>query len=133
MATMNTTIEHIDSTKPNAYGETEKYQWIARLEGMIIREVLEPPEPELNEAGELVPVEHHIPVVPDDADRELLVPFPYDDLYALYVASMIDFYNREYQSYNNTAAVFADRLDAFKRWYIRHNAHGRAVNFRNVN
>lgn len=117
--TMNKVIEYVDAVKPNVYDNNEKYQWIARLDGMVSAEVHQDEETVVYE-------------LPRDADAELLVPAPYDDMYALFVASMIDFYNKEYTNYNNSALMFAERLEQYKAWYIRRHAAGRALNFRNV-
>ena len=119
MATMNSVIEYVDSVKPNVYEETAKYRWIARVEGLISTEV----------HGMAEPV---VPAIPEDADKELLVAEPYDDLYALYVCSMIDFHNKDYDDYNNAALMYAERLEQYKAYYIQRHAHGKARNFRNV-
>ena len=118
MSTMNSTIEYIDRLKPNVYSEEDKYAWIIRVEGMISTQV-----------HEIEPVIH---LNPEDADKELSVPAPFDDIYALYVAAMIDFYNKEYSHYNNSAMMFTERLEQYKAWYIRHNMPKGAKNFRNV-
>ena len=118
MATMNSTIEHIDRLKPNVYTDEDKYEWISRVNNMIATEVHQ--------------TEPVVYAIPDDADKELLVPAPYDDLYGLYVASMIDFYNREYGHYNNSTMMFSERLEAYKAWYIRQHNPEKAKNFRNV-
>lgn len=119
MATMNSVIEYIDNIKPNVYSDDDKYRWMNSLDGMISIEVME-----MDEA-----VEYKLP---DDADMELLVKHPYDDIYALYVAAMIDFYNREYNNYNNSVLMFSERYEAFKKWYIRTWPHKAAQNFINV-
>ena len=116
--TMNEVIEYIDGVKPNVYPEEAKYKWINQLEGIICREV----------HGEESPSYE----LPDDADKPLVVGHPYDDIYALYVAAMIDFHNREYNNYNNCVLMFTERLNQYKTWYIRNNAEGKAHNFRNV-
>lgn len=119
MATMNSTIEYIDGVKPNVFTDEDKYSWINRLEGMVSLEVHGMDEPVVYE-------------IPKDADTELLIKAPFDDVYALYVASMIDFYNKEYNNYNNSTLMFTERMDAYKAWYIQRHAHGKARNFRNV-
>lgn len=119
MATMNSVIEYVDNIKPNVYQDEDKYQWIARVDGQISIDVFQQEEPTTYE-------------LPRDADKELLVPAPYDDLYAYYVMAMIDFHNREYSNYNNTVLMFSERLEDYKAWYIRQNPAGRARNFRNV-
>lgn len=118
MATVNSVIEYVDRLKPNIYTDEDKYTWISRLEGMISHDVLQ-------EEGSQY-------ISPDDADIPLQVSAPYDDIYALYVAAMIDFYNKEYNNYNNSVLMFQDRLDAFKAWYIQNHAASKARNFRNV-
>ncbi len=119
MATMNKVIEYVDGVKPNAYDDEAKYDWISRVESMIGLEVHGDEEPVTLEC-------------PRDADTELSVPFPYDDVYALYVLCMIDFHNREWNSYNNSLTMFSERLEAYKRYYIQRYAHGKANHFRNV-
>lgn len=118
MQTMNSVIEYVDEVKPNVFSDEAKYSWINRLEGLISREVLMEDAPSYD--------------LPADADRPLLVDHPYDDVYALYVSAMVDFYNKEYNNYNNSALMFQERLDQFKAWYIRNNPTCRAKNFRNV-
>lgn len=118
MATMNSVIEYVDSVKPNAFSDEVKYKWINTLEGQIGREVMDEDAPEY--------------ALPDDADTPLMVGHPYDDIYSLYVSAMIDFHNREYNNYNQNVLMFTERLEQYKTWYIRHNAHGKARNFRNV-
>lgn len=118
MATMNTVIEYIDRVKPNAFSNDDKYKWINALEGLVCREVTGDDPPEYN--------------LPEDADTPLLVGMPYDDIYHLYVSAMIDLYNREYNDYNNTVLVFAERMDQYKAQYIRTHRTSKAKNFRNV-
>ena len=119
MASMNSVIEELDELKPNVYSDDAKYKWMARLDGMISLEV--------HNAEEAI--QYNLPA---DADNELLVGAPFDDIYVLYCAAMIDFHNREYNNYNNSALMFSERLEAYKAWYIQRNAAGKARNFRNV-
>ena len=44
---------------------------------------------------------------PEDGDKPLLVPAPYDGLYDLYLMSKSDFYLRELDNYNNSALAYA--------------------------
>lgn len=117
--TMNKVIEELDSLKPNVFSENDKYKWIARLDGMISLEV----------HGDEEPVQYDLP---KDADKNLLVAEPFADLYVLYCAAMVDFHNREYNNYNNSALMFGERLEAYKAYYIQRNMPKGARNFRNV-
>ena len=116
--TMNQVIEYVDGVKPNVYTDEDKYRWINTLEGMLSAEVFMDQEPLRYE-------------IPQDADRELRVGHPYEEVYALYVMAMIDFHNREYGNYNNTMTMFQARLEQLKAHVVR-TGQGSARNFRNV-
>lgn len=130
--TANKAIETVDRLRPNSYSEEDKLRWINTLEGATKRLVLQWDEKYLNglkaqyEAGQITEDEYKAlvdatkPLVyPDDLDKELLISEPFDDVYGLYLESMIDFYNREYGNYNNSAAMFDARYDSYKKAYIR--------------
>lgn len=110
--TPNKVIETIDRLKPNSYSEEDKLGWINELDGMVQRLVFQ--NDEVTQYS-----------YPEDMDRELLIPAPFEDLYGLYLESKIDYYNREYGNYNNSAIVFEARYSDYKKWYIReHMARG---------
>ena len=117
--TPNKVIEYVDGVKPNVYTDDDKYKWINTLEGIVSLQVMELDEP--------VQLD-----MPRDADKELLVCHPFDDIYGLYVSAMIDYHNREYNNYNNAVLMFTERMDQYKTWYIRTHPNNKARNFRNV-
>jgi hypothetical protein len=47
----------------------------------------------------------------------LIVPEPYDKMYKEYLFAMIDFHNREYESYNNNMIMYNATLEAFTNWH----------------
>lgn len=106
--TPNKVIEIVDGVKPNSYDEETKFRWVAELEGIVKREVIQ--------EDVVTPLEY-----PADADKELVVKAPYDNVYGLYVEAMIDYYNKEIPNYNNSAAMFEVRFTDYKKDYIRHN------------
>ena len=110
--TPNKVIEKVDGRRPNAYDEETKLGWISNLDGMVKRLIIQ--------EDEITPYSY-----PEDMDKELVVPFPFDDLYELYIESMIDYYNREYGNYNNSAMMFEAQFTEYKKDYIRkHRAKG---------
>ena len=110
--TPNKVIENVDSIRPNAYSEEIKLGWISNLDGMVKKLVMQ--------EKDIRPYKY-----PEDMDKELLITYPFDNLYALYIESMIDYYNREYGNYNNSAAMFESRFTDYKKAYIReHRAKG---------
>ena len=118
MATMNKVIENVDRVKPNTFDVRDKYKWLKDLEGRIICEVM---------GGE-----NYDCSIPEDADAELTVKAPYEEIYELHLMAMIDFFNREYDSYNNTLLRYRDLYDKFVAWYVEHNRSDGINNFRNV-
>ena len=107
--TPNKVIEHVDSIRPNAYSEEIKLGWISNLDGMVKKLVMQ--EEDIQSYK-----------YPEDMDKELLITFPFDDLYGMYVESMIDFHNKEYGNYNNSALMFEEKYREYKKAYIREHA-----------
>ena len=106
MATPNKIIEYVDQVKPNVYRTEEKFQWLCDLDGIIKRVVMQESEG-VNYA------------FPEDMDTQLLVPHPWESIYALYLEAQIDLQTKDYEDYNNAVLVFNERLDEYKRAYIR--------------
>ena len=104
--TANKVIEIVDRIRPNSFDEEQKFGWINYLEGMVQELVIQADEVKTY-------------AYPEDMDRELLIPAPFDNLYGLYLESMIDYYNREYGNYNNSAVMFETRFSEYKKAYIR--------------
>jgi hypothetical protein len=96
--TVSEAINEINTLKPNSYGDEEKTRWLERLDGQIRREILDTHFPN---DGESIPAEGDY-----DGDTELLALAPYDELYVHYLAAQIDYYNREYEAFNATNAMF---------------------------
>lgn len=106
--TANKAIEIIDRLKVNTYSEEDKMRWINELDGMVQRLVFQQKE-----------VTPHI--YPDDMDKELLIPAPFEDVYVSFLEAKIDYHNREYGNYNNSVAMFESQFSEYKKAYIREN------------
>lgn len=104
--TPNKAIEIVDGLKPNTFGDEDKLRWINELEGMVQRLVIQ--------ADEIKQLSYA-----DDMDKELLIPAPYEDCYTLFLEAKIDFYNKEIESYNNSALMFEAQYSEYKKDYIR--------------
>lgn len=104
--TANKVIEQVDALRPNPYSEEQKFGWINNLEEMVQKLVMH--SDEINSLS-----------YPEDMDKELIISAPFDNLYQLYIESMIDYYNREYGNYNNSVMMFEARFTEFKKAYIR--------------
>lgn len=99
-------IETVDKLKPNAYSDEDKLRWINELDGMVQRLVIQTKD-----------IKQYS--YPEDMDTELLIPAPFDDVYALFIEAKIDYYNREYANYNNSATMFEAQFSEYKKAYIR--------------
>lgn len=110
--TPNKVIETVDRLKPNSYNEEDKLAWINELDGMVQRLVIQ--------TDNVTQYSY-----PEDMDKELLIPAPFDGVYALFLEAKIDYYNREYANYNNSAMMFETQFGEYKKAYIReHQARG---------
>ena len=110
--TPNKAIEIVDKLKLNSYSEEDKLRWINELDGMVQRLVIQ--------SDNIIQYAY-----PDDMDKELIIPAPFDDCYTLFLEAKIDYYNREYANYNNSAMMFEAQYNEYKKDYIRqHQARG---------
>lgn len=108
MATVNKIIEHVDSARPNTFSAEDKFAWLSDLDGMVSRVVMQKDEPVRYE-------------FPKNMDTHLLVPAPWDSIYALYLEAQIALHQGEIEDYNNALLVFDTRFTEFKKAYIREN------------
>ena len=162
MPSINEVIERVNRARPDAIDDETKAAWLLELDGQLYRETILRHQltsgrgakgpvavcptcggTEINydrmmdssscPACGWTDLPDFPKAFPEDGDKPLLVEAPYDGLYDLYLMSKVDFYNREYDQYNNTAAMFEERLGQYEAWYIRNNPSCDRVNFKNVN
>lgn len=136
--TINSVIETVSRLKPGAVEDRDMARWLLDLDGRLRQRLLpveDKPEEDKPEEGPEAPVEAEAepegedagdgeqsgpPMSwPEDGDKPLFVPVEYGELYVFYVIAMVEFYTREYGSYNNTIILFNDRLSDFLRAWRR--------------
>lgn len=105
-------INRIDTIKPNSYTQAEKVRWLSNLDGIIKRKIID-----THEGGEAIVFEGYTESTP--LTTELLVPFPYDDIYLKWLETWIDYYNGEYARYNNSVEMYNKAYNEFARYYNR--------------
>lgn len=108
MVTINKVIEKTANIHPDAFDDAVKASWISELDGKIMRETMQ---------GEKT-ISYEFP---NQADEELLVKAPYDNIYELYIIAMSDFYSGDFASYTASSAMFERAYEEFRKSYIRHN------------
>lgn len=103
-------IEYVDAVKPNAFDERVKVDMLNALEGRIAASVM------LMAPAEVRRLKYKWP---EDAETELLVDTPHDDIYLLWLQAKIDELNGEYDKYANTMAIYNEHYGTFLRWFAQ--------------
>ncbi len=116
--TINKAMEQADKLRPNCCPAEEKARWLKELDDRLAAETVGTPaaaETEgAAEAAETVETEQG-----DGWDAELVAKAPYDGLYVLYLAAMLDFWNQEYDHYANSMEMFNAAAGEWQRAYRR--------------
>ena len=111
-------ILQADRLRPNEIPAAEKLRWLSALDGQLHLELLsaftEAPAPFSGYDGET-----------ELQSTQLLVPWPYDELYPRYLVMRLDLEHGELDRYNNDAALFNRLCQRFAAHYNRvHRAAG---------
>lgn len=104
MATLRNTIVQANSLRPNTIPEEEKAKLLYELDNSLV------------EMMEIKEYENRWP-----EDQELLMPNPYDNIYRLYLISMIDFYMQDLNLYANDKELFNQAMKEAKAWWRRNH------------
>ncbi|MBE6959828.1 MAG: hypothetical protein E7448_03785 [Ruminococcaceae bacterium] len=110
MSTIKEVLDRVDARKPNAFTAEQKVAWIAELEGMLAVNVL------LMDICETEQLRYSWP---EHADTQLLVRFPHDGIYGLWLEAKIDMTNGEYDKYQNSMIQYNEAYSNFVRWFAR--------------
>ena len=110
--TIHDAIAEVDSLKSNMFSEKDKIRWISRLEARIYQEII--CTHQRNEGEEEISFTGY---GEDDGEKELIVGQPHDELYLHWLEAQIDYHNMEYDSFNNSNAVFDAVFSSFRNAY----------------
>lgn len=139
-------LDRIDMMRPNMVKKEVKIAALSELDGLVYREIILN-----HESGDrrrpMTPMEQIIFLSPEertftgepaeeekkaeetfegytvmtDPGTELLVSFPYDEMYIWWLASKIDWQNMEIDKYNNDRTLFNNAYDTYSDWYTRNH------------
>jgi len=112
--TVREAIAAADLLRPNTLTDELKARFVYELDCDI---------------AELQDVEQPSFVWPEE-DAELLMPTPHDNIYPLYLAAKIDYYNQESALYANDMAIYNSAYEEARRWWRRHNIPAYTGNWR---
>lgn len=106
--TVNDAISKVKDRKPNAYSDESLVDWLNECEAMVQREIM------LTVPDEIIQYDY-----PNDLDKELILPRPYDALYVSYIKMMIEYTQEEYNAYNNTNVMYQTQYQAAQGYFNR--------------
>lgn len=107
-------INKTDSLTPNNYTQSDKIKWLSTLDGNVKKQIID-----THEGGDNVIFTGY----DDDTalDTELLVPFPFEEVYIHYLESRIHYENEEYTKYNVAASMYNMEYTKYANYYNRNN------------
>ena len=103
-------IREADRLKPNSFPTEDKLRWLERLELRLREEILERCEGTLPAWS---------PFETGDLSRALQVPAPFDEIYVHWLCAQMDYYEREYEGFNASNAMFEALFRRFRNAYNR--------------
>lgn len=103
--TVREAIIKADKLRANQVAEQLKCEWIYGLEGEVA-----------DLMGVTVPQNNY-----PDTSHNLLMSYPYDDFYYLYLIAMIDFAIEETALYQNDMLMYESARDKAFSWWRRNN------------
>jgi len=108
--TVNECLAKVKDRKPNAYRDESLNDWLNECEAMVQREMF------LTVPDEIIQY-----AWPDDRDKELILPKPYDKLYVTYIIREIQGVQEEFGAYNNSNTILKGEWEEAQKYYNRLN------------
>ena len=106
--TIRDVLEYVDEIHDNTFSDDLKCRWVAECEARVWTGVM------LRDPLDLEGYRWEY-----DADRELLLPAPYDEIYAAYLHAKIYLAYHEAQQYQNAMAAYNRLFDQVSIWYAK--------------
>ena len=107
-------INRLDTLKFNTYSQTDKIEWLSRLDSAVKLQIVD-----LHEGAENVSFSEYNDNTP--LDTVLLVPAPFDEVYLRWMEAQIDYHNGEYDKFNASIIMYNTAFDAFAKHYKLHH------------
>lgn len=107
-------ITKLDALKFNTYTQSDKVEWLSRLDNMVKKHIID-----THEGWENVIFTGYDDST--DLQTELLVLAPHDEIYLRWMEAQIDYHNGEYDKYNNAIIMFNTAYEAYQAFYTRNH------------
>ena len=99
-------INHARKLSGNAIDDNTMVRWLSELDGRLMLDFYKG-------------TEWANYVLPQDEEKELLVPFPWDELYVHYLEAMVYYSNGEFERYRNSYSMYNKKELDYRQWYAR--------------
>ena len=121
--TITQAINNVDALKGNTCSQDQKVQWLSRVDSMVKCLIID-----CHEGADQVNFKPYNETT--DTGTELLVPEPFDEMYARYLEAQIDLVNGEMERYNNSIDLFNTLFRQYNAYYTRtHMPKGTPLRF----
>lgn len=114
--TIQEAITIIDQRKPSAYSTDDKVRWLSTLDGRVYEEIIKQHD-NYEEDGDN-PFSGY---TASDLTEEMLIAYPYEDIYIDWLTAQIDLANADIGRYNNAIIAFNTQYTDYSNWYRRNH------------
>lgn len=104
--TIGQMIDKADKVATNAFSRESKLDWLAELDGKIALDVM------LMSIGDVRGMRF-------SEETELLVGFPHENMYILWLSAQIHLMNEDYERYQNVMEAYNASYNNFVNWFLR--------------
>lgn len=119
--TIKEAIDRVDRLKPNRYKDKDKVMWLSELDGQVYEEIIKAHEHD-EELAPFTPYEYTEPVEGEEPawhSIQLLVPFPYCEVYEHWLSMQMDIVNAELNKYATDKTLFNSAYMTYGDYYTR--------------
>ena len=109
--TVSEALQNVDNLRPNTFSDEQKCKWLSTFDKSVNNL-----HRKYKDGGYAEDFEDY---TPDNIDRTLLIESPFDEIYSHYLFAQIDYYNGEFDSFNNSNAMYEAVFGDYKRWFNR--------------
>lgn len=106
-------IEHITELRGQQFGTDVMTGWVNEIEAQAVDQVV---SHGVEFSGDFEPYQYEM-----DAEKTLLIPERFQDVYINYLLAKIDFLNQETERYNNDVAMMDAAWKEYHGWYFRNH------------
>ena len=112
--TIRDAITRLDALIFNTYTDSDKVEWLSRLDTEIKQQIID-----THEGAGNVSFSGYTENTP--GDTVLLVPSPYDEVYLRWMEAQIHYYNGEYDKFNASIVMYNTAFDNYANYYNRNH------------